>query len=812
MIVISLTPLYIARMAAEKHLVEVSLFGSIKKPLTYALPADCDSDHVLGRRVVVPLGRRSALGVVTATGVGYDGPVKSITSFPDLEPVLSAAELVFCRFISDYYLAPVADVIQSYLPQPLSARLQQHLSVSSRESLQSAAQAGDKAAQELLKHLGRRRILPASRLTQLRPAHLRRLIDRQLVTPYWQVRRGRVDESTSVARILNGKDDSFQPAAAQLRALEYLAQHGPTDLRTLKRHSRVLPKQVEQLESAGLISIAEAAPFIEPKATGAVKEVNLNEEQRVAVKAINAALAAAKFAPFLLYGVTGSGKTEVYIEAIKSVIASGRQAIVMVPEIGLSQALYYRLEQIFAERLALVHSRMSDKARFEVWQRARTRQISIVLGPRSALFTPFPELGLIVVDEEHDASFKQESPPPRYHARDLAVYRARQLGCPVVLGSATPSIESYYNAQTGKYQLLELSNRIDNRPLPLVRRVDLRKSFEKRGHGYLSAELREQIEATLAVGAQAMLLLNRRGFAPSVHCFACGHKLTCKNCDIALVYHKIRHNMICHLCGYDQPYPDSCPKCRSNLFLYRGIGTEKMEEELRRAFPEVGILRMDFDSTRKEGSFRAIYDKFKSGQARILLGTQMIAKGFDFPDVALVGIITADTSLELPDFRARERTFQLLTQASGRAGRHNFAGQVILQTLYPDDKTVLLAQEHNYLGFYDVEIAERLELSFPPFVHVVLLAVESTDAAHALKVSRGLKNAVQTALGNLARVQGPIAAPIHKRRSYFRFQILIKSRRMTTVLRMLGAILAKPDFQSTAKQRVMVDVDPVDMM
>lgn len=799
-------------MTPTLRLVEVCVFDAVKKPLTYRAPDALSPAELLGRRVIVPLGRRKMLGVVTALDADYTGPVRDIDSFPDLEPVLSAAELEFCRFIADYYLTPLADVLQSCLPQPLSARLNQRVTIPSHPALTAAAAAGDPAAGALVKMLGSRKQLSTARFSELKPALRTRLRDAGLITLDWQVKRGRLDaEMLQVTTTLQEVPPDLKSSVTR-RLLEYLIAHGPADLAALRRLTRTSVQQVFAAEVAGLLCVAEIPPFFNPPAAPRALNFVLNAEQTAATATVTATISESAFAAFLLYGVTGSGKTEVYIECIKSAIAAGRRAIVIVPEIGLSQAIYYRLAAIFGERLALIHSRMSAKSRFEIWQRARSGKLDIVLGPRSALFSPLPDLGLIIVDEEHDASLKQESPPPRYHARDLAVVRAQRQNCAVILGSATPSVESYHNALAGKYRLLELTQRVDARPLPLVRRVDLRRSFEKRGHGYLSAELREQIEATLAFNGQAMLLLNRRGFAPSVHCFACGYKLTCRDCDVALVYHKIRHSMLCHLCGYTEPYPDLCPRCRSNLFLYRGIGTEKMEEELRRAFPDVPLLRMDLDSTRKEGSFREIFEKFRSGQAKILLGTQMIAKGFDFPDVALVGIITADTSLELPDFRARERTFQLLTQASGRAGRHNFAGQVIVQTLYPDDKTVLLAQEHDYKSFYDSEIAERLELAFPPFVRLILVAVESTDAAHAQRTGKELKDALHGRLTNLARVHGPIAAPIHKRRSFFRFQILIKTKRIKTVLKLIAEILNVPERQTNRQQRVIVDVDPVDMM
>ncbi len=783
-------------MIRKKLLAEVCLLDAVRRPLTYAISDDSAIDDWLGRRVVVPLANRKALGVVTAVDVEYEGVVKPIASAPDAEPVMSATDIDLCRFMADYYLSSLPEAVAAFLPQSLTARLNQHGIITDREQLQQLADSGDAAATKLLALAGNRRKIKATKLAELRRDWRRQLVERGLLQLEWETKRRRHDQRpATVAREANMGDRKIVRPLA-LRLAEIL-------------QSPVESTVAETVDDDRLSF--EGTPFFDrpPAATPAFA---LNREQTLAVERIGSKLQEAQFAAFLLHGVTGSGKTEVYIRAIRHAIALGKQAIVIVPEIGLAQAIYYQLDDIFGERLALIHSRMTASTRFAVWQRARRGQLDVVLGPRSAIFTPFARLGLIIVDEEHDASLKQESPAPRYHARDLAVYRARQLNAVIVLGSATPSIESFHNAQNGKYELLQLPQRIADQPLPLVQRVDLRAAFAQRGFAYLTEPLAGALDATLAAGGQAMLLLNRRGFAPSVHCFQCSAKINCRNCAVAMVYHKAKHCLICHLCGYTESYPNTCPQCKSNLFLYRGIGTEKMEEELRRRYPDVGILRMDFDTTRKAGSFRDLYHRFKSGQAKILLGTQMIAKGFDFPDVALVGIITADTSLELPDFRARERTYQLLTQASGRAGRLNFSGTVILQTLYPNDPIVELAQRQDYESFYEAEIRDRRELKFPPFTHLILLTIESKNAAAAQRAGESLRNRLRLRLTNLATLHGPVAAPIAKLREYFRFHILIKSARIKTVIPILRENLSLPEFHNSRKLRVMADVDPVDMM
>jgi primosomal protein N' (replication factor Y) len=360
--------------------------------------------------------------------------------------------------------------------------------------------------------------------------------------------------------------------------------------------------------------------------------------------------------------------------------------------------------------------------------------------------------------------------------------------------------------------MLELPARVDGREMPRVNAIDMIQAIRKKGFDYLTDQLVKRVDETLAFGGQVMLLLNRRGFSPSVHCYECGNKLTCKNCAVALVYHKARHRLICHICGYNESYPESCPKCRSGLFLYKGIGTEKLEEELRVHFQGANIIRMDLDSTRKKGSFHDLFHLFKSGRAQILVGTQMIAKGFDFPNVALVGIVSADTALDVPDFRARERTFQLLTQASGRAGRLNFPGEVLMQTLHPDDQTIAFASKHDYLSFYDKEIEDRRMLDFPPFTHLILLEVQSVDEKMAEEKSKELRGSLMNLANRSFRLLGPVAAPIFKRKTLFRFHILLKSRRVKATLSQIDTVLQAKEFQTSNKLHIIVDVDPVDMM
>lgn len=799
-------------MQKARTLAEVCLFGSIKKPLTYHIPGELQSSDLIGRRAIVPLGKRKQLGVITAVDVSFDGATRPVDSLPDLQPVISTADLDLCRFVSEYYLASLADTIRALLPQPLTSQLSQRVQIISREKLELSSSEGNTLAQFIQSKSRGRAVIASHHLQSYSRAAIEKLIEAGVIEVDWNVQTTRLKEEDYQVEHTDITNPEMELTSRERNAVDYLTEWGIADLVEWRKTHRLTRKQIQDLAAAGAVRIAEKPPFVEPVKPATPREFHPTDAQDKAITSLNTAISADKFQPFLLHGVTGSGKTEVYVAAIQHAVKAGKQAIVLVPEIGLAQAIYLRLENVFGSSLGLIHSRLTARSRYEIWNKARSDKLQIVLGPRSAIFTPFPHLGLIVVDEEHDAAYKQASPAPRYNARDLAVYRAQKLGAVVVLGSATPSIESYYNAKSGKYALLELPERVDGRDLPAVEIVDLKLSFEKKGSGYLSDTLITGINSALEQNGQIMLLLNRRGFAPSVHCYSCGKKIECKNCAVALVFHKGRNRLMCHLCGHQESYPDKCPSCQSNLFLYRGIGTEKMEEELRRRLPEIPVLRMDLDSTRKQGSFREIYMKFRSGAAKMLLGTQMISKGFDFPDVALVGIITADTTLELPDFRARERAFQLLTQASGRAGRHNFPGKVILQTLHPTDATIALAAGHDFKSFYESEITEREELRFPPFTHLVLVAIESKDASLAQTIAEALGEQFAKSLNKLCSIQGPIPAPIMKLREFFRFHLLLKTRSVRRVTPILDEIVNAKELQNNRNVHVIVDVDPVDMM
>jgi primosomal protein N' (replication factor Y) len=538
----------------------------------------------------------------------------------------------------------------------------------------------------------------------------------------------------------------------------------------------------------------------------------LNEDQVLALATIRDSLHSAVHQTILIHGVTGSGKTEIYIRAIDEVIRFGRQAILLVPEISLTPQTVARFRARF-DRVAVLHSHQSDVERHEHWRRIAQGVVDVVVGARSAIFAPTPHLGLIVLDEEHEATFKQEI-APRYHARDVALRRAADQAVPLVLASATPSLESWHRAARGEYRLVELPRRVLARPLPAVRTIDLRdEAHNKSSRGAISRPLHQAMEAALREGGQVILLLNRRGFSTHIQCPACGRVQKCPECDLALTFHRHDSSAICHSCDYRTGAPTECPDCKFTGIRYSGLGTQKLEAEVRARFPDFPCLRMDTDSMRSRGSHERAFQAFREGRARILLGTQMIAKGLDFPNVTLVGVINADMALHLPDFRAAERTFQLVTQVAGRTGRGPQGGRVIVQTFSPDTPAIMAAVRHDYAAFARHELPHREANGYPPFssmIRVIVRGAKESDAKLlAEQLGELLRDGANAAAGAI-RVLGPAPAPMAKLRGQFRYQIQMQSidgESLRTLVRAATAPIKPPDDASWT-----VDVDPWDMM
>lgn len=534
----------------------------------------------------------------------------------------------------------------------------------------------------------------------------------------------------------------------------------------------------------------------------------LTEEQGKALKYISESIEKKEHKTFLLHGITASGKTEVYLQAIELVLKKGRQAIALVPEISLTPQTIERFVSRFGNRVAVYHSKLTPAKRFLEWKKIKDGKADIVVGARSAIFSPFNNLGLIIIDEEHENTYKQDD-VPRYHARDVAEERARLNNCPLILGSATPSLESYYKAKNGEYKFIKLTKRIEERLLPKVKIVDMRLELATRKKVTIfSKVLLDAIDKTLKGGKQAIIFLNRRGFSTFMSCKKCGLVLKCKRCDTVLVYHFDEKKLICHYCNYRIDPPDICPKCRSGYIRYFGLGTERVESELSHNFSGAHIARMDSDTTVKSGSHDRILGEFKSGNTSLLVGTQMIAKGLDFPQVTLVGVVSADVTLNIPDFRASERTFNLLTQVAGRAGRGEDGGEVIVQTYAPHHYSILTAAKHDYDKFYSEEIISRKELLYPPFINLVKVVIRARNEEVTAKAASELADAIR-AEDKSMMMGGPAPAPICRIRGYFRYNLLLKDKDRLKMCALLKKVLGA--FRRPHGVLIAVDVDPISM-
>jgi primosomal protein N' (replication factor Y) len=550
----------------------------------------------------------------------------------------------------------------------------------------------------------------------------------------------------------------------------------------------------------------------------------LNEAQTEALGTIVAAMERGGFRPHLLYGITGSGKTAVYVAAMQRALAAGKSALLLVPEIGLTPGTAAQMVAAFGGEVALLHSQLTPDERAEQWHRIRRGEARVVIGTRSAVFAPMPELGLILVDEEHDGSYKQEE-TPRYHGRDVAVMRGKLLGCTVVLGSATPSLESWQNAERGRYARVEILQRVQDRPLPKVEMIDMREEFRETGQEQLfSRRLIEDTQATIDRGEQVVILINRRGYSFVVMCRSCGEKLECENCAISLTYHKggeehslngearVGQRLECHYCGYRRTVPKACPKCQSEHLYYLGAGSQQGEERLQELFPGARIGRMDRDTVRSRGDMERLLGQLHSGEINLLVGTQMIAKGHDIHGVTLVGVVGADFALGLPDFRAAERVFQLLTQVSGRAGRGELPGKVLVQTYQPDHYVNQFAREHDYTGFAARELYFRRAMRYPPFSVLANVIIQSERLEEVLEWSTKLGRWLQARKLDGVRVLGPAAAPNSRLKRIYRYHLVLKADRRDVLGAALREMLAVVDREEIPRRAVVVDVDPMHLM
>ena len=799
---------------------DVSLPVPLDREFTYLLPETLRHRVRTGCRMLVPFGTRKLTGVVLRT---HDEPpaaaAREALKLLDEAPALDADLLKLGRWIASYYCAPLGETLRAMTP--LSGDIR-------RGRIYSLTRSGRDAARQL--HLTESdgndpavKILEMLDARALSASYLARKIEQSGAALRSLEKKGFV-ESEDVA----AERDPLRAGAARLR-VEFAARERPEKLLKIERevlaylelhpgsHNLAELEQTIAKASAAARSLARrdlVKLSLEP--VGAANRAArgphaLNAHQQEAFDAIRGAIERKQFQAFLLQGVTGSGKTEVYLRAIDAALAAGRGVLMLVPEIGLTPAVAGEFHHRFGERVAILHSAFHDSERAQEWRRIRAGEAGVVVATRSGVFAPVQNLGLIIVDEEHDQSYKQQE-TPRYHGRDVAIVRARDAGAAVVLGSATPSLESRFNAERGKYTRLLLPERIERRPMPAVQVIDMREEFlETRKQATFSRALIDAVSERLANGEQSMLLLNRRGFSSFITCRACGESMQCVNCSVTLTYHRRDRRMLCHYCNWAAKVPERCPKCDSEYMQMVGAGSERVEDELHGAFPKARIARLDRDTVGGKRDYETILAGFRDGDYDILVGTQMIAKGHDIHNVTLVGIVNADIGLGLPDFRSAERTFQLLTQAAGRAGRGTAPGIVLIQTVNPDHYAIRCAAAQDYETFYAKELEFRRMMSYPPYSALASVMVRSPREEEALRRSAALARLLAPPPEGL-KVLGPAAAAVVRVKNEYRYQMLLKTSSRKTLngaLRELRNFAAAEKWNPTA---LAIDVDPVTLL
>jgi len=801
---------------------------------TYRVPAD--AVPVVGGRVLVPFRQQRMTGIVVELHDRKPSvPTKTILAVLDTAPVLDVQLLQLGRWIADYYLAPLGEVFRTMLPlnaefkRSIGYRLteagqialhQAGVSGSSARSHRSPEEQADEF--RVLDYLAGYESTPDGpdlvyEETLRSATRVAKSVLAGMVRKKWLAREdiSGARDATRTTRIAQLKSAEGKLNDNQRKLVDALtASGGKVPVTTLQ--SLGVPRTtLATLVRRGLVEIhEEPAGFSvsHSKPRPSLFDFDLNAAQKLALSRMRESVSTRKYSGMLLHGITGSGKTAVYLAAMRSVLEAGRSAILLVPEIGLTPAVAADLHQIFGDEVAILHSALSDRERAEQWHRIKRGEARMVVGTRSAVFAPVADLALIIVDEEHDSSYKQEE-TPRYHARDIAVVRARMANAVVVLGSATPSLESYFNAKKNKYALVELPDRVEQRPLPEVEIIDMRQEFQETGHEQvISRKLAAEIKERLERKEQVMVLLNRRGYSPVVLCRTCGKKLECRNCAISLTHHKREHKMVCHYCGYTAPVPKACVHCGSEYVYFLGTGSEKLEELLHGMFPQARIARLDRDTVRSHEDFERALNGLNDGQLDILVGTQMIAKGHDIHGVTLVGVVGADVALGFPDFRAAERTFQLLTQVAGRAGRGQTPGKVVLQTYFQDHYAVQFAARHNFIGFYEKELQFRSWMHYPPYSALANVVVRSDKLDDALQWSGTLGKWFDSTRHEGVRVLGPAAAPIMRLKRDYRYHFVLKSPSRGKLNTTLRAMLAFAAQKKIPRTQVIVDVDAVWLM
>ncbi len=795
---------------------------------TYQIPEPLRSSIVEGIRVLVPFGNRT----ITAFVVEYPAAIvpgvaaKPIKKVLDHHPVLTPELLKLTRWISEYYFAPLGEAINAAVPKGIDTKSAEVATLTEKGKM-ALPYVTDPTGKSILAALNGKKPVKLSTLEKKFKGsgvsgRLKKFSREGLIVQSKIIQEGTTKQRTERFYSLNDTSspvpvEKNKRAPKQAEILRFLSG-GERSLAEIRSAFKNPTSILNKLEEKGLVGFTERTSYRSPLKVDFHMELEteshktLTNDQLLVFQKINEWVELGKFRSVLLHGVTGSGKTEIYLQTISEIIQKGKQAIFLVPEISLTPQMIFRFQARFGKRIALIHSGLSQGERYDEWQRIRNGEVDIAVGARSAIFAPFQSLGAIIVDEEHETSFKQEE-SPRYHARDLALMRGKQSEALVILGSATPSMESIHNCHLGKHEYLMLKNRISPHPMPIIEMLDMRTAHPGQKGSIISKDLRQAMKEALERKEQIFLFLNRRGTANFLQCTECGTALTCSQCSVTLTYHGRVREMRCHYCNYFAPAPNTCPSCGGSKIFFMGCGTQKLEDEARSFFPEACIARMDRDSVRTKGSFFQIYQRLKEGGIDILIGTQMIAKGHDFPDVTLVGIMNADASINVPDFRSTERTFQLISQVSGRSGRGEKPGRVIVQSYNPDHYVYRYIANYDFDGFVKKEGELRKLLSYPPYSRIAVLAFESESDEKAEKAAEEIGEILKAKADQYSRgieILGPSKAMIHKVKNVYRWRLLLKGREMKPFRQFLSSNFSLISGRKWYSQgvKVSLDVDP----
>ncbi|PTQ86418.1 replication restart DNA helicase PriA [Trichococcus patagoniensis] len=798
-------------MQIAKVIVDIPAMQT-NRPFDYAIPPAMEHKLGKGMRVEVPFNKRIIQGFITEISdhTDFEGELKEIIQPLDIEPALTEELLLLGEEMAETVYAYRIHCYQTMLPPLMKAKYEKEIEIVDEldeGTFYGLFQGKSKMSWENAVDRG---ILP--QLIELKRAgkiEVNYILKNQAKAKTVQVYYSDLEMDS-----LEDAYRSLKKSAKQQQALlaAIMSMNGtPLTSKEYKDQFDIGSSAIRTGVEKGWLKAADREILRDPfkdRLFQKTEALPLSDEQTAAFQTMGASIREERHEIFLLQGVTGSGKTEVYLQLIAEVIKQGKTALMLVPEIALTPQMVNHFKSRFGNRVAVMHSALSAGEKYDEWRKIHRGDADVVVGARSSIFAPVENLGIIIMDEEHESTYKQDE-NPKYHARNIAIWRGQHNHCPVVLGSATPSLESRARAQKKVYTLVELKGRFNQRALPQVEIVDMRDEFKANNRSSFSMVLQEKITDRLQKKQQIVLMLNKRGYSSFIMCRDCGFVLECPNCDISLTLHMDSKTMKCHYCGHEEEIPNTCPKCKGHNFRYYGTGTQKIEEELQMLFPDARILRMDVDTTRKKGGHEAILSAFGRGEADILLGTQMIAKGLDFPNITLVGVINADTSLGLPDFRSSERTFQLLTQVSGRAGRAELSGEVVVQSYNPDHYAILFAQQHNYEGFYRTEMSLRHKAGYPPYFYTALITVSNPDEKKAQKKIYEIHEILQKKLEPDTIMLGPSKGSIARVNNRYYFQILVKYKQETKLHPALKQILDESQKENARGLYISIDSEPV---